>query len=226
MLRELAPDQLWVAETPTLRGGIEFGARSTVVRLPDGGLWVHCPLELTPVFRSDLDALGPVRWVVQAARMHYAGLPDFAAAYPEARFYQAPNFKQAPKGVKFERVLDDRPEPEWAGIFGQSAFKGSRLYDEVDFFHRPTRTLILTDLMFNIPRNRSLFTQFLAAGFGVLGKPSASLTFRLTVRDREAVRQSLERILAWDFDRIILAHGEIIETGGREMFLKVFGAWL
>ena len=35
-------------------------------------------------------------------------------------------------------------------------------------------------------------------------------------RDRRAARQSVERILQWDFDRVTVTHGEILDTGGRE----------
>lgn len=38
------------------------------------------------------------------------------------------------------------------------------------------------------------------------------------VRDKQAARDSVKRILDWDFDRIIVGHGEIVEAGGRELF--------
>jgi hypothetical protein len=30
------------------------------------------------------------------------------------------------------------------------------------------------------------------------------------------VRASLERILAWDFDRVVVTHGDVVEHGGAE----------
>ena len=40
-----------------------------------------------------------------------------------------------------------------------------------------------------------------------------------------AVVKSLERILAWEFDRIILSHGDVVERGGKTAFRRAF-AWL
>jgi hypothetical protein len=42
------------------------------------------------------------------------------------------------------------------------------------------------------------------------------------IRDRVAARQSVDRVLQWDFDRIIMTHGEVVETGGREQFAATF----
>jgi uncharacterized protein DUF4336 len=205
------------------RVGFELGARMTVVRLP-GGLWIHSPIELTGELKQELDRLGVVRFVVAPSRMHYMHVADFARAYPHARLYEPPGFKKQITGVRFHAALTDTPEPEWEGVIDQAAFRGSALYDEVDFFHRPTRTLILTDLCFNIPTDRSWSTRLWAKLLGVLGRLSSSKSFNLTMRDRAAIRASLERILAWDFDRIIISHGAIVETGSKAAFRNAF-AW-
>jgi len=224
-LRELAPGQLWVADMVAQKVGFRYDARMTALRLPDGGLWLHSPIALTAALRGELDALGPVRCLVAPSRMHYLHLPEFASAYPEARVYLAPGLKK-PGGLRADAVLSASPEPEWAEVMEQSLFLGSSLYDEADFFHRPTRTLILTDLLFNIPEERSWSTRLIARMLGVLGRPAVSRSFPLSIRDRTAVRLSLERILAWDFDRVILSHGNLVETGGKEAFRQAFASVL
>jgi hypothetical protein len=45
------------------------------------------------------------------------------------------------------------------------------------------------------------------------------------IRDRSAARRSLERILAWDFDRVVVAHGDVLESGGPDA-LRAGYAWL
>ena len=225
MLQQLAPDQLWIAEMPAQRMGFEFGARMTVVRLADGSLFIHSPIELKAELKRELDELGPVGFVISPSRLHYMHLTDFAAAYPQAKIYAAPNFKRKLQSVRLQGVLSDEPEPEWASVLDQAIFRGSWLYDEVDFFHRSSRTLILTDLCFNIPTNRSWTTRLTARMLGVLGQLSVSRSFSLTIRDWRAVRASLERILAWDFDRVIIAHGNIVGTNGKAAFGRAF-AWL
>jgi hypothetical protein len=36
------------------------------------------------------------------------------------------------------------------------------------------------------------------------------------------VRQTVRKILQWDFDRIILSHGDIVESGGKSRFKNAF----
>jgi hypothetical protein len=47
---------------------------------------------------------------------------------------------------------------------------------------------------------------------------------RLLVRDRAALRRSLRRVLAWPFERVVVAHGEVCERGGRQELARAY-AW-
>ena len=78
-------ENLWVARRPLKLIVGDVGARMTVLRLPDGTLLVHSPVPLDADLRAALDALGPVRWVLGPCIQHHFALPDFAAAYPDAR---------------------------------------------------------------------------------------------------------------------------------------------
>ena len=224
MLQELVANELWVAEMPASRLGFEFGARMTVIRLSNGQLFVHSPIELDGALKQSLDALGTVGFVVSPYRMHYMHLLDFARVYPDARFYAPPGLGEV-DGVTFAGVLGDTPEPEWAADFEQIVIRGNALDKEVDFYHRASRTLILTDLCFNIPAERSATTRVMARVLGVLEKCAPTRTFRLLSRDRPALRKCIEHILSWDFDRIILSHGDIVESGGKLILRRSF-SWL
>jgi hypothetical protein len=39
---------------------------------------------------------------------------------------------------------------------------------------------------------------------------------------RAAARRSLDRILAWDFDRVVMSHGEVVSTGGHRLVEQAF----
>jgi hypothetical protein len=222
MLQQLH-DNLWIAEMPASRGGFEFGARMTVVRLESGALWIHSPIELSPVLKQELDALGEIGFVVSPFRFHYQHLEEFYAAYPNARFYAAPNFNMKKmKSVRFAGRLRKAPHPEWAVDLDQLPVRGNALDDEIVFFHKASRTLIVTDLLFNIPDNRSRFTSVVAGVLGVRENLAPSRNFKLFTRNKTLVRQTVRKILEWDFDRIILAHGDIVKNGGREKFKQAF----
>ena len=171
-----------------------------------------------------LDALGPVRAVVAPSLVHHFFVGDYAAAYPSARLYAAPGLEQKRADVTFAAVLDDEPPAAWSGQLEQCVFRGAPIMNEVVFCHPPTRTLLLTDLCFNVVRpfrgRARLFTRLVGArGFG------PHRIVRLGIRDRAAARASLERILGWDFDRVVVTHGDVLETGGRAALQAAF-AWL
>ena len=46
--------------------------------------------------------------------------------------------------------------------------------------------------------------------------------YQLGWSDKKAARASLKRILLWDFERVILAHGDLIEVDARQVVEK---AW-
>ena len=208
---------------PASRGGFEFGARMTVVRLESGALWIHSPIELSPQLKNELDALGEIGFVVSPFRFHYQHMEEFYAAYSNARFYAAPNFDmEKMKSVRFAGRLRPAARAEWAKDLDQLPVRGNALDDEIVFFHKASRTLIVTDLCFNIPDDRSRFTSLVAGVLGVRENLAPSRNFKLCTRNKTLVRQTIRKILQWDFDRIILSHGEIVESGGKQKFVKAF----
>jgi len=225
MLQEFVPAEVWLAEMPFGRFGFNVGARMTVVRLPSGGLWVHSPIALTPELREAVESLGEVSHLVSPTRFHVAHLSEWAHAFPQAKVHAAAAARDRVGLTPRPELLRDEPDPAWHGVLEQSAVHGSALYDEVDFHHRPSGTLILSDLCFHIPEGCSWSTRLWASSLGVLGHLSSSRSFVLTVKNRPAARASVERILAWDFDRVIISHGEVTIREGKERFREAF-AWL
>ena len=221
MLRQLH-ENLWIADMPASRLGFEFGARMTIVRLKSGLLWVHSPIELEP-FQAELDALGEIGFVVSPFRFHYMHLADFAAAYPDAKFFAPPGLNmEKMKTVRFAGRLKDGPRLEWKDDLDQLLVKGNALDNEVVFYHKPSRTLIVADLCFNIPPDRSGLTSTIAGALGVLGQMAPSRNFKVMTRNPSLVRQTIKRILKWDFERVVLSHGDIVEADAKLKFRQAF----
>lgn len=216
---------LWVAEHPLRAQGIEVGRRMTVVRLGDGGLWLHSVARLTPDVREWLDGLGAVRFVVSPSRMHSRWMEDYREAYPEAALIAAPGLPAHRPDLDFDRVLGDALDPAWARELDQIEFPIRGEYREIVFFHRSTRTLILTDLCFNMPAGRGVVTTLTARLLGYYRDLGMSRLVRALIADRAAAREAARRILAWDFDRVIVGHGDIVESGGHAAVERAFG-WL
>ncbi len=220
-LRALAPN-LWVAERPLKLFVGDIGARMTVVRLGSGGLFLHSPIRLDDPTRAALDALGPVVAVVAPSKVHHFFVGPYRTAYPRARVLGAPGLAVKRADLHFDGELGDEPDASWSGEIEQHLFGGVSPLNEVVFFHPPSRTLILTDLAFNVPADKTAGARVFYWLVGAAGRFGPHRLARLAIRDRRAARRSVERILRWDFDRVIVSHGDVLASGGRERFAQAF----
>jgi hypothetical protein len=220
-LRPLAPD-LWVADRPLALVVGDIGARMTVIRLRDGGLLLHSPVRLDDDTRHALDALGPVRAIVAPSKVHHLFVGDYRAAYPGAQLHGAPGLAEKRRDLRFDAVLGDEPPEAWRGEVAQHLFRGAPGLNEVVFLHVPSRTLVLTDLAFNVPADHTAGARVFYWLVGAAGRFGPHRFVRFLMRDRRTARASVETILAWDFDRVIVSHGDVLEHGGRERVAAAF----
>lgn len=221
---EQVADGLWVRARPLRFFGVETGTRMTIVRLGDGGLFVHSPVRLQPATREAVDRLGPVKAIVAPSLFHHLSVAEWTQAYPGALVCCCPGLERKRGDLQWHRVLRDEPEAEWRGDLDQVFFGARSFENEVVFFHRATRTLICADAIFNLAHHPSRLTRIVVFLMGQR-KPGATLFERILIRDRAAARAQVDRMLAWKADRIVLAHGDMIETGGHEVLRRAY-AWL
>jgi hypothetical protein len=130
--------------------------------------------------------------------------------------------------VAFDEDLADTPPPAWGDALDQLRFKGSRAIEEVVFLHRPGATLVLADLIENFEADRLDTTMRWIARLGGVLAPDGKtpLDMRLTyLGHRAEARACLARMLAWQPQRIILAHGRCFLQDGQAELRRAF-AWL
>ncbi len=220
-LAVLAPN-LWELNAPLSVLGIALGHRMTVARLPEGGLWVHSPVAHSSALAAELAQLGRVAHIVAPNAMHDTYLEGWFAAFPSAHFHGARGFAKFRPDLKFTHTLGDTPEPAWAATFDQHMIRGMPRLNEVAFLHRASRTLILTDLAFNLGPELPFLSRVLLRVNGCYCKFAPSRLLKTTIKDRTALRRSLDHLLAWDFDRVVISHGRNLDTGGRNALRTAF----
>ncbi|MGC9418076.1 MAG: DUF4336 domain-containing protein [Rhodovulum sp.] len=216
--KPLAPD-LWVVDGPAIRFyGMPFPTRMVVVRLPGGALWLHSPIAPEEGLIAALEALGEVQFLIAPNPLHYAFLPAWAARFPDAAVFAAPGVarRAASRGVEFpaHAVLSDAAPASWADTIHQRLIPGHPFLTEVVFFHRPSRSLILADLIENFDPARLGPLMRVATWIGGIRAPRGATPrdAQLTWRDKGAAAHALREVIGWDPARVILAHSEIIET--------------
>jgi len=215
---EKITDNLWVARSPQKFMGIPIGTRMTVVKLGEGKLFLHSPIPLSPEIREELSREGEPCAIVSPNRYHHLHVGPYFSAYPGARVYAAPGLQKKRKDLAFHGVLGENPEKEWEGVIEQTFLQGIPMLNEVVFFHKDSRTLLVTDLVFNYPPTGGFWIRLYRKLEGCDGRFVVARLIKLLVRDRKALKRSCDRILQWDFDRIIVTHGEVLESGGKGAF--------
>jgi hypothetical protein len=224
--------EVWIVDGPTIRFGppllrMPFPTRMTVVRVAGHGLFIHSPTQLVGPLRREIEALGSPRWIIAPNRIHYWWVPDWRAAFPHAAVYLAPRVKeQAGERITFAACDLDRDHGyPWDDEIATLPIAGSYM-TEVEFYHRASRTLILTDLIENFePDKLGFFLRWLTR-LGHVQHPDGQTPrdLRLTF-SKEDLRKAVERMIAWNPERIIVAHGRMYQTRGAEELRRAF-RWL
>lgn len=209
MLEQLAPD-IWHVQHRFSALGLPVSSRMTIVRLASGELWLHSPVPLSQSDRQAVNALGTVAYIVAPSKTHHLFINDCLALFPGARVFGAPGLAKKRPDLRAMVTLGPAPEPEWQGDFDQALFEGIPVGNEVVWYHKQTRTLILTDLCQWWQGDLPLSARAYAWLTGVRKAVAVPLTVRLAVKDRRAARASAERILQWPFERVIMAHNSVL----------------
>jgi hypothetical protein len=204
--------------------GMLLPARATLMRCTGGALVLHAPLAIDEALARDIAKLGEVTHLIAPSCLHWMSLAAAHARYPKARVYAAPGLEQKLGDVPFAPLGESGAVDGMADLTVQH-IAGVPMLNEHVFLHRPSRSLVVTDLLFNVHRCAHLWTRTVLRTISAWQKSAQSFEWRLLVRDRTALARSVEQMLAWDFTRIVLAHGDIIDDDARGQAERLL-AWV
>jgi hypothetical protein len=222
---------LWIAEGEIVSFyGAAYPTRSVIARLANGDLWVWSPVKLTAALRDEVKALGPVRHLVSPNKLHHLYLREWQAAYPDAYLWGPQTTIKKCTNLHFQTALTDIPPREWVSEIDQAWFRGSFAMDEIIFFHRPSATAIVADLIQTFSegflRRHWGFWRFLARLDGLTeDQAGAPREWRLSFINRTPARRARDKALSWKCENVIVAHGEIPRANGNAVLAKSF-RWL
>jgi uncharacterized protein DUF4336 len=207
-------DQIWLCAYPVRLAGTRFEGRMTVIRIASGQLMLHSPCNITAVIAEEISALGPVAHIVAPANFHHMYAATAQAAFPSAKTWICPGVERRDRSLKYDCQLGNVPPADWAGEMDQVLVQG-RIMREVAMFHRASRTLILVDLIENFtdatPHIGGALKFWFKYGLRMWNNPRPAPEYRVGWNDRQVAANSLRRILAWDFQQIVLSHGDLID---------------
>lgn len=147
---------------------VAVGNRATAIRLQDDRILLLNPVPLKASILEKLNALGGVNFIA-CDLGHHLSITDYLKIWPDAKTIGVPGLNSKRKDLRWDFVCGDwrRGSPEDEFRFAQDVdtvmFEGFVTYS-VAWYHKPTKTLIQSDLMMNLPctvvRNSRVQTSF------------------------------------------------------------------
>ena len=221
MLNRIAEGVHEVTADLKLAPAFYLPVRSTVLALEKNELAVVSPVAMTDETAAQIDALGKVTHLVAPNLLHHLFLGPAIKRWPDARVHGAPGLAQKRTSLTFHEVLGENSAalgPSIASVF----LEGAPQMNEVVLLHKPSRTLVVTDLIFNIREPHGALTAFFLRVMGTHRRLAQSRLVRFAMKDRARVAASAKRIASMDFDRLVVAHGDVIETDAKRQLEPIF----
>lgn len=226
MLRHIGED-IWAHEKDIpLPGGMSMPGRATILRLRDGQLVVHSPLAIDDATAEEMATLGEVRYLIAPNTYHWLFLKAAKERYPKARAFGPAGLEKKLGGFAFEHLpSSERGVVDGIGGLRVGRIEGAPSMEEHVLLHEPSQSLIVTDLMFNVHDCSSFGMRFFLRVMGAWKKTTQSRMWRFLVKDRAAAARSAADLLSWDFSRVVVAHGDVVEDDARERARQAL-AWM
>jgi hypothetical protein len=227
-LTAVAPGLWSCVHTMRLPGGVRIPARMNIARLGADALWVHSPVKIDDALAAEIASLGRVLYIVAPSASHHMFAAEFAARFPGAALFGAPGVAGKHPELSFAGTLADGGSPSsppWSEEIDQIFLAGAPKLSEVVFFHRASRSLLVSDLFFNVTEPEGWATGLLLRMMGTYKRFGRSRAWNFYGQDRPALKRSVEKVLDWDFVRVLPAHGAPFETAETRADTRAAAAW-
>lgn len=215
-------DNIWLFSYPLIALGVDLRRNVTVIRLDSGRLVIHSTARFTEADATQIRGLGEPGWLVEGMIDHDTFSKEGRTAFPNIPFLAPVGFRDR---VDFEVGSLDAASSAWLPELEVIRIDGAPKMAEHVFFHHPSGTLIVRDLLLHFPEPPSLWSKLLLnLALGFHPAPGFSKRLKMAIDDRFAFSASLEKILALPIRRIVPGHGFVLEQDAREKARKRFAA--
>lgn len=190
--------------------GVCFPATTSCIKL-DGKIIVISPgpmVEQTSDLKNiDLDLV-----FVAPNNFHHFHLKRMKELFPQAEFFGSLRAQRI-SGVDLKLLGDFEYLPT-------SKIMGNNLLGEYCFFHEESKNLVSTDIIFNMHHKMNLATRMATIMAGTYHKTAISRLLKVSTDDAEVFFESLENLLKFPFETLVIGHGDNLSREDFERFLK------
>ena len=219
---EYLQNNLWLVRQPLELFGMDFGTVMTIIKLKDSSLWIHSPVEPSSELLRHLDSLGNVTSVISPSNFHHLYAASFMNEFPDAHYYYSPGVekKQRKKigDITLKTELSENSKAPWNDEIEILKIGGMPFVNEFVFYHKNSQTLIASDLIFNLKKNKGMLQKIIFPIMGIKdGIPGQSRLFKSCIRDKIEYNKAINKLQSWDIRRVIIGHGGVIEHNPNEI---------
>ncbi|ERF76004.1 hypothetical protein EPUS_08258 [Endocarpon pusillum Z07020] len=247
VFRDILPNMATISSPFARFGLFKVGGRATIIKLQTGALAVFSPVALTDDVRSKVQSMGNnVKYISAMDIEHHIFITPWAKAYPQAEVIGVEGLPEkrekdpSTKGITFSHVFtqsnnkDMRISEEFDEEF-EYEFLHSHPSKELIYYHKPSKTMIQADFIFNLPAYEQYSKSGEGATSGVFTKLFTGLMntrnditwqrrfvwYVLSSKDRAGFSESVNKMKRWELQRIVPSHGDVIESEAQSVFDKI-----
>ena len=200
---------------------VQLGIKTPALRTSRGVILIS-PGKNIAEYQMELEDFGRVTDILAPNLLHHMSIHRARETFPQATLWGVPGLKEKRADVPWDKVLT--PE-SWSydDEIQMISIDGIPARNEVVFFHRGSKTLVVTDLFFNITKPRGLGAWIILHLFGTYKKFAVSSFYLRFIEDRAAFLNSIRKISELPFDKIIVSHGDPVTGQARELFNRALG---
>jgi len=232
---------VWISQIPFVFQSMQFGLRMVVILLNENenNVLIYSPIPITQETKDKIKNVYKwnVKYLIAPNSIHHLFLQDWITEFPEVIVIAPPNLKERRNDIQFDHVFDiDVDDNDWNVKNIPKEIKHSCLdimvvktgifHEEIVLFHKDTKTLIVADHIENIGyspeteecKNFPIMYRIIVSLMGMRGRPSAPADMKLTV-NRDWYRKSVQKIMEWDFDKIVPSHGRMVENNAKDIYV-------
>lgn len=219
--------RMWVQEDSMQMMGVRLPLRMTMVKLADDSMWMHTPTPYNSQIRNRVAAMGELKHIVAPSNGHHLFLEDWQRSFPDATIYLADGILKKQPNLKNYTLLRDLDSPPWQDELEMLPMAGAPLWDEHMFYYARSKTLLVTDFFQNYTGVKQkglgmIVTKLLFEPLGFKGKCLAPpLKTRFAVKDRNALRASLDKLWDLDIECVVPAHGDILDQDAKQLIRQL-----
>lgn len=233
--REFRKD-LFVVDGSVVFYGFPLPTRMFIIRLEGSQLLVYSPTHLDDGLQACVDKLGQVAFIVAPNKIHNTFVVEWQKAYPEAKAFAAPGLPERCPNIAWDGVLGEVPSSQlpFSKEITTLVTQGNAFLQEVVLWHRASKTCIVADVVENMTEDwvrrtpgsatwwgRCALSAVNCCFRGLVGRSGPSPEFQMYMSsDPSEIRSTINTVMTWDFDALLLCHGDLVEQDAKVVLLR------